>query len=129
MVAAANTTNVVSSGGLLTTAFLDTLRQPNPRIDALGSDTFAPPSADGACKAPTTKELEDNIATSWELLVERWDTVRDELHGMDAPTGAPSPSAPTSSTSGRLRCGSGAWRTSRSPGRSPSGRIRWDWRV
>lgn len=76
-----DSTGITTSGGLISTHFIDAIRQPNTNQPGCAPERFAPPYG----PPPKPRELEDNMATSWELLREQWDVVRDGLHEMDTP--------------------------------------------
>lgn len=73
-------TTITTSGGLLTAAFIEAIREPGARLRGLEPECFA----HGSDAPRTPAEVESAIAAAWELLLERWDAVREELHGMDA---------------------------------------------
>ncbi len=79
-------TAITPSGGLLTAAFIEALREPGARLRGLEPETFARGAANTsrAHSAPRTPaDLEADIAAAWELLVERWDAVRAQLPMLD----------------------------------------------
>ncbi len=79
-------TAITTSGGLLTAAFIEALREPGARLRGLEPETFARGAANTsrAHSAPRTPaDLEADIAAAWELLVERWDAVRAQLPMLD----------------------------------------------
>lgn len=71
--------SVRTSGGLLTDDFIASLRQEAVSHPAVAPPTFALPNQ----RAPTAHELEETIATAWDLLLERWDAVRLAIDRMD----------------------------------------------
>jgi hypothetical protein len=62
-----DTTSITTSGGLISTHFIESIRQPNTNQPGCAPESFAPPAG----TPPKPRELEDNIATSWELLSAR----------------------------------------------------------
>jgi len=72
-------TTITISGGLLTASFIEAIREPRARLRGLEPEMFA----FGGTLLRTSAEVEATIAAAWELLLERWDAVREELHGMD----------------------------------------------
>lgn len=77
------TTHITTSGGLLSSTFIENVRELRTRQPGTGPETFALPWRD----APNTPDdLEDDIATAWELLLERWDAIRAEFDEMDVST-------------------------------------------
>lgn len=73
-------THISTSGGLLSTAFIERIREPGTRQRGTEAESFALPWRP-APKSPAA--LEDEIATAWELLMERWDAVRADLPMME----------------------------------------------
>ncbi|MCP4535873.1 MAG: N-6 DNA methylase [Chloroflexi bacterium] len=73
-------THITTSGGLISAAFIENVREPGSRQRGVKPVSFALPWAD-APKSPAV--LEETIATAWELLLERWDAVRNDLPMMD----------------------------------------------
>ncbi len=73
-------THITTSGGLISAAFIENIREPGSRQRGVEPSSFALPWAE-APKSPTV--MEETIATAWELLLERWDAVRAELPMMD----------------------------------------------
>ncbi|MBN1954817.1 MAG: restriction endonuclease [Anaerolineae bacterium] len=73
-------THITTSGGLLSAAFVEAVREPGARQRGCEPESFALPWAE-APKNPAA--LEGEIAAAWELLLERWDAVRDELPMFD----------------------------------------------
>ncbi|MCS4142168.1 Eco57I restriction-modification methylase domain-containing protein [Salinibacter ruber] len=68
--------HITTSGGLLTESFIDSMRTP---------DTSRPHTEPGSFDVPwaetpnTNRELEDEIAAAWDLLRERWDSIRKDV--------------------------------------------------
>lgn len=73
---AERTTDITTSGGLISTAFIENIRELGTRQRGIEPKSFALPSSP-APKSP--RALEETIATAWELLKERWDTVGADL--------------------------------------------------
>ncbi len=73
-------THIHTSGGLISAAFIENVREPGSRQRGVEPASFALPWS-SAPKSPAA--LEDTIATAWELLLERWDAVRNDLLLMD----------------------------------------------
>lgn len=73
-------THVTTSGGLISAAFIENIRELGARQRGIEPESFALPWQD-APKSPAA--LEETIATAWELLKERWDAVRVELPMLD----------------------------------------------
>ena len=73
-------THITTSGGLISAAFIENVREPGSRQRGVEPASFALPW-NPAPKSPAA--LEDTIATAWELLLERWDAVRNDLLLMD----------------------------------------------
>ncbi|HNT74636.1 MAG TPA: hypothetical protein PKH77_06430 [Anaerolineae bacterium] len=73
-------TTITTSGGLLTAAFVEALREPGARQRGLAPEDFALP---GGAAPNTPADLEAAIAAAWELLLERWDAVRADLPLLD----------------------------------------------
>ena len=67
------------SGGLLTHQFIEAVQQPSFNHPAAAPETFVVPGR----KSPGAAELERAIGAAWELLVERWDSIENEIPGMD----------------------------------------------
>ena len=81
-------THITTSGGLISAAFIENVREPGSRQRGVESASFALGSATlttrpwaEAPKSPAA--LEETIATAWELLLERWDAIRNDLPMMD----------------------------------------------
>ncbi len=84
-------TTITTSGGLLTAAFIEALREPGARLRGLEPEFFRLarpdrlPTADGRAKpVRSSADVEADIAAAWELLLERWDAVRAQLPLLDA---------------------------------------------
>ena len=75
-----NSTHISTSGGLISAAFIENVREPGSRQSGVEPASFALPWADPP-KNPAA--MEETIATAWELLLERWDAVRIDLPAMD----------------------------------------------
>ena len=75
-----STTHITTSGGLISAAFIENIRAPASRQRGAEPASFALPWAE---PPRTPAELEETIATAWELLLERWDAVRADLPLMD----------------------------------------------
>jgi len=73
-------THISTSGGLLSAAFIESIRDLGTRQRGIEPESFALPWR-AAPKSPSA--LEDEIATAWELLIERWDAVRADLPMME----------------------------------------------
>ena len=69
-------THITTSGGLISAAFIENVRQPGSRQRGVEPESFALP---WAVPPKTPAALEETIATAWELLLERWDAVRADL--------------------------------------------------
>jgi hypothetical protein len=74
------TTHITTSGGLISAAFVESVRELNARRAGLEPDSFALPWQEPP-RTPAT--LEDEIATAWELLREQWDTLHNDIHAME----------------------------------------------
>jgi hypothetical protein len=72
--------HISTSGGLISAAFIENIRELGTRQRGIEPESFALPWQD-APKSPAA--LEETIATAWELLKERWDAVRADLPMMD----------------------------------------------
>ena len=77
----ATSTHITTSGGLISTAFIENIRELGTRQRGIEPESFKLPWSE-APKKPAA--LEETIATAWELLKERWDAVRAYLPMMDA---------------------------------------------
>jgi len=75
-----STTHITTSGGLISAAFIENIREPGSRQRGVAPASFALPWSP-APKRPAA--LEETVATAWELLLERWDAVRADLPTMD----------------------------------------------
>jgi len=73
-------THITTSGGLVSAAFVENIREVSSRQRGVEPASFALPWAEPP-KSPAA--LEETIATAWELLLERWDAVRADLPTMD----------------------------------------------
>jgi len=73
-------THITTSGGLISAAFIENVREPGSRQRGVEPASFAL-SWSSAPKNPSA--LEETIATAWELLLERWDAVRNDLPMME----------------------------------------------
>ena len=72
--------HITTSGGLLTQTVVDALRDAQTTRPQTKPASFALPWT----PAPTTTaRLEDDVATAWELLTERWDYLHTEYGGLD----------------------------------------------
>jgi hypothetical protein len=81
-------THITTSGGLISAAFIENVRQPasrqrgvEPASFTLGSATLT--TRPWAEPPKSLAALEEAIATAWEFLLERWDAVRADLPMMD----------------------------------------------
>lgn len=68
-------THITTFGGLISAAFIENVREPGSRQRGFEPASFALPW-NPAPKSPAA--MEDTIATAWELLLERWDAVRND---------------------------------------------------
>jgi len=73
-------THITTSGGLISAAFIENVREPGSRQRGVEPVSFTLPWAEPQ-KSPAA--LEETIATAWELLLERWDAIRNDLAAMD----------------------------------------------
>ena len=73
-------THITTSGGLISAAFIENVRELSTRQRGVEPESFAL-SWSPAPKSPAA--LEEDIATAWELLLERWDAVHADLPMMD----------------------------------------------
>ncbi len=73
-------THITTSGGLISAAFIENVREHGSRQRGVEPASFTLPWAESP-KSPAA--LEETIATAWELLLERWDAVRNDLTMMD----------------------------------------------
>jgi hypothetical protein len=76
-------THISTSGGLLTSSFVESLRSERCNQPGTATETFAP--RPGAA-APRPQELANNLGAAWELLLEKWDSVRARVKEMDVST-------------------------------------------
>ena len=74
------TSHISTSGGLISTAFIENIRQARTNQRGTQPDTFGLPWQE-APKSPAA--LEARIAETWEALLERWDAIATELPKMD----------------------------------------------
>jgi hypothetical protein len=65
---------------LISAAFIENVREPGSRQRGVEPESFALPWSEPP-RSPAA--MEDTIATAWELLLERWNAVRNELPMMD----------------------------------------------
>lgn len=73
-------THITPSGGLISAAFIENIREPGSRQGGVEPESFDLPWS----PAPgNPAAMEDTIATAWELVLERWDAVRMALPEMD----------------------------------------------
>jgi hypothetical protein len=73
-------THIHTSGGLISAAFLENIREPGSRQRGVEPESLRLPH----CEPPKSPAaMEETIATAWELLLERWDAVRADLPLMD----------------------------------------------
>ncbi|NBB84822.1 MAG: restriction endonuclease, partial [Bacteroidetes bacterium] len=72
--------HISTSGGLLTDAFTTSIRELDTNLPATNAPSFALPWDAGPSRS---SDLEDTIATTYELLLERWDAIQPELDKMD----------------------------------------------
>jgi len=72
--------NITTSGNIISDDFIELLREPEGRHDALRPQTFAAPGQ------PAPKSPDEDLAVAYELLRERWEAVRTEIAGYDLPT-------------------------------------------
>jgi hypothetical protein len=66
----ATSIHITTSGGLISAAFIENVREPGSRQRGVEPASFALPWMDPP-QSPAA--LEETIATAWELLLERWD--------------------------------------------------------
>ncbi|MCS4193524.1 hypothetical protein GGP50_001745 [Salinibacter ruber] len=71
-----STSHITTSGGLLTESFIDSMRTPDTSRPHTGPGSFDVPWAE---TPNTNRELEDEIAAAWDLLRERWDSIRKDV--------------------------------------------------
>jgi hypothetical protein len=72
--------NITTSGNIISDDFIELLREPECRHDALRPQAFAAPGQ-SAPKSP-----DENLAVAYDLLRERWEAVRTEIGSYDLPT-------------------------------------------
>jgi len=75
-----STTHITTSGGLISAAFIDNIREPRTRQPGTGPESFAMP---GRPPTPSRGALEDDIGAAYELMLERWDAIHDEIRMFD----------------------------------------------
>ncbi len=68
--------HITTSGGLLTESFIDSMRTPDTSRPHTGPGSFDVPWAE---TPNTNRKLEDEIAAAWDLLRERWDSIRKDV--------------------------------------------------
>jgi hypothetical protein len=73
-------THITASGGLISAAFIEHIRELATRQRGVEPESFTLPWSP-APRHPAA--LEETIASAWELLLERWDAVREDLPMMD----------------------------------------------
>jgi len=71
--------HIHTSGGLLSQQFVESLRKERCSHPYVKPESYAILNQ----KAPSPRELEENIATTWELLIEHWEIVRNKLYELD----------------------------------------------
>lgn len=74
--------HIIPSGGLFTHHFLEAIQQPSFSHPAASPDSFTLPGE----SPPSPSELENRIASAWELLTERWDSIENRISGIDIST-------------------------------------------
>ena len=72
--------NITTSGNLISDDFIELLREPEYRHEALRPDAFAPASGS------RPRSLDEDLAAGYELLRDRWEAVRTEIAEYDLPT-------------------------------------------
>ena len=77
-----DTSHITTSGGLISEQFIEGLRQVECADGTCVPETFEV----HGFKPKGRKGLDDDMATAWELLLEVWDGVYRDLHGMDVPS-------------------------------------------
>jgi len=70
--------HISTSGGIFTEHFIESMMQPGAGHPAVQPDAFATLWE----KAPAPRELEENIALIFELVVEQWDRIREQFTEM-----------------------------------------------
>jgi len=73
------TCHITSSGGILTSQFIEAVRGLTFQHPCVRPETFALPQK----KAPSQKEIDEALSVYWELLIERWDALHKDIHTMD----------------------------------------------
>ena len=79
-----NTTHIPPSGGLITAAFIENVRELDTRQRGTEPESFRvfrPDRSRRPVRSPAA--LEDEIAAAWELILEKWDAIHDEIRMMD----------------------------------------------
>jgi hypothetical protein len=74
------TTHITTSGGLISAAFIDNIRELDTRQPGTEPQSFAMP---GRPPTPSPGALEDDIGAAYELILERWDAIHDEIRMFD----------------------------------------------
>lgn len=74
------TTHITTSGGLISAAFVENVRELDTRQRGTEPESFALPWNPGP-RSPAA--LEEDIAAAWELILERWDGIHDQIRVMD----------------------------------------------
>lgn len=77
------TTHITTSGGLISAAFIEQIREADAQMRGLAPDTFAWP---GRPPVRSRADVEARIAAAWERTLERWDAIHAEVHAMDVST-------------------------------------------
>jgi hypothetical protein len=72
------TTHITTSGGLITAAFIENIRELDTRQRGTEPESFRV-----SRPVRSRAALEDDIAAAWELALERWDAIHDEIRMMD----------------------------------------------
>ena len=71
--------HISASGGIFTQHFVDSLMQPSFNHPAVLPESFATPFE----KAPSPRELDDQMGITFDLVVEQWDRIREQFKEMD----------------------------------------------
>jgi len=74
------TTHITTSGGLISAAFIENIRELDTRQPGTEPESFAMP---GRPPTPSPGALEDEIGAAYELMLERWDAIHDEIRMFD----------------------------------------------
>ena len=74
-----NTSHITTSGGLMSAAFIESIRTPSIQRAGVEPESFSLPWREAPKGAAA---LEEQLATAWELLREQWDAVRADLPKM-----------------------------------------------